>query len=387
MAEKAPGFAGIVLDSAGTATILLVDTTKLDEAILAAVEFPAVSLTNGRPRVRKVRYSFQEIRAWRERLYGGPLPRGLVLVDVDEQANRLRLGFATESDMNNARSVVAEAGIPLDGAILQVAPQYEVAQGGSIQGVVTPRVGAIQIGGPGFPSQCTMGFNAKRYSDPATYFVTNAHCTGLIGINQSTPFGQNLLQIPIGVEYVDPPYTQFAGCPVYLSQGCRYADAALIKYNPGIAVGLYRLAQTTFAYNGTDITQNGSFTMVPTKFEVTGEVPNFQLLYGAFVNKIGVTSGWTTGYVFASCVDQIMLPTQAILCQMDVHGVCRGGDSGSPVFVYDTGIPGTGYLAQIAGIVHSCGFDSFGTGVLRFSPIGGITADFGNNLKTFKWVN
>ena len=81
------------------------------------------------------------------------------------------------------------------------------------------------------------------------------------------------------------------------------------------------------------------------------------------------------------------LPTQARLCQMDVHGVCRPGDSGSPVFGYNTGIPGTGYLAQLAGVVHSCGADSFGVGVMRFSPINGIQTDFENNLKTFKPVS
>ena len=384
IAEAVPGFGGFIIEN-GLPVILLTDTTAAAAAIGAArTEFSAVAVSRTSTQVRRVDYSFRQLRQWRQRLYQRPLPRGLVLVDIDERANRLRLDFEKDSDLSHGRDQIAELGIPPAAVDVRLAAAISPAQGGSIQGAVLPRIGAIQIGGPpGLLSSCTLGFNAKKYNDPANYFVTNAHCTGSIGVNASVPFGQPLLQVPVGVEFLDPPYTTFLGCPVI--NGCRYADAALIKYNAGVAVGIYRIAQTTFAYNGYDPSQSGSTVMAATSLEVTGNVPSSQLSYGYFINKIGVTSGWTTGYISATCVDQIFSDGTARLCQEQAFLVCRPGDSGSPVFVYDTGIPGTGQLAQLVGILHSCGADLAGNPVAIFSPINGVLSDLGA-LKTFKPV-
>lgn len=382
VAAAVPQFGGLLIEN-GSPTILVTDLTAGERAADAASGvFPAVAARRAAVVFRQVQYSFSDLAAWKARLYAGEIPRGVVLVDIDERLNKLRIEFDSSDRIPAATSALAARDIPLNGLHLARATQLRSAQGGSIQGIVDPRMGGVQIGGP---SACTLGFNVKRPGDNQKYFVTNAHCTGQIGVVTGAQFGQPLLALPIGVEYLDPPYrapSLVPGCPVTLTVGCRFADAALVRYNSGVGVNLYRLAQTTFHYAGSDPSASGSFVMASNPLIITGEMSNAQLSWGENVNKIGMASGWTWGFVVGSCVDEIFLPTVARLCQYDAVATARPGDSGSPVFRYDTGIPGTGTLAWLIGILHGAGVNFDGASYFRFSPISGVQKDLGPLITT-----
>lgn len=243
---------------------------------------------------------------------------------------------------------------------------------------VRPTMGAQQMAGT--YHGCTLGFNAKKSGDASKYFVTNAHCSLTIGVIDGASFGQPILggQYQLGTEWADPPYSPYLqNCPSGLSQGCRYADALLAKYDAGVSVGVHRVAQTTFAYWGNDPNQSGSTVLAANSwFLINEELPNTALVYGVDVNKIGATSGWTAGFIQQTCVD-IIYQTYAYLCQWQVAAVSRPGDSGSPVFRYDTGIPRTGEFAQLAGILWGSSAYPDGTPYFIFSTIADIESDLG----------
>lgn len=93
-------------------------------------------------------------------------------------------------------------------------------------------------------------------------------------------------------------------------------------------------------------------------------------MYGTALSKVGQASGWTGGTILNTCIDSYGYPATSniIRCQYIFSAISRSGDSGSPVFQYQSS---TG-KAWLAGIVWLGG----GTSSV-FSPISGIKTDLG----------
>ena len=122
MARDVPGFAGIYLDPAGdTLHILVKDpgperNAAVERAVRAYLE------SNGTRAFQKIqvepaKYDFAQLKEWYDRLMPallaipGGVP-GVVMTDIDEVKNRLRIGVENADVQAPVEERVAELGIP-----------------------------------------------------------------------------------------------------------------------------------------------------------------------------------------------------------------------------------------------------------------------------------
>lgn len=306
---------------------------------------------------------------------------GVVYTDIDEATNRLRVGVLAGTSPDRVEAALAGLGIPADMVRLEATPAIGQLSGETLRDRVQPVGGGLQIvweyPGIGF-FLCTLGFNVQPdgpgHSDP--HFITNSHCTGDQGVVTGTEYFQPLppqfLQTPpagaaqanvLGVEVLDPPFFACFGGGFL----CRFSDAALVRYhtdNPIVLGTIYRteFAGTTGA-GSLDIPRNGRKSL-----SIRGEV-SFPM-GGETLDKVGRTTGWTRGQVFATCVNVLVSGTNTVrLCQDLVAGVAAGGDSGSPVFQPI----GNTYNATLYGILWGGG-----AGVFAFSALENIRFELGD---------
>jgi hypothetical protein len=93
------------------------------------------------------------------------------------------------------------------------------------------------------------------------------------------------------------------------------------------------------------------------------------------VNKVGRTTGWTSGEVSKKCVNTGVSGTNIVqLCQDWVRAASGGGDSGSPVFKI---IVNGGNDVQLRGMLWGGGTEKNGTQVFVYSPIANIEEELG----------
>jgi hypothetical protein len=174
-----------------------------------------------------------------------------------------------------------------------------------------------------------MGFNVIH--EGGRSFITNSHCTNTQGGTEGTNYYQpteSADPISIATEAQDPQY--FIGgpkCPV--GKRCRYSDASRALYSSTTESTQGAIAMTTGSNNG-DITVTGSFT-IGNQDDSTTHFP-----IGAGLNKVGRTTGWTSGPVSRTCVNTNVADADIhLLCQTFVDADAGPGDSGSPVFMHD----------------------------------------------------
>jgi len=99
---------------------------------------------------------------------------------------------------------------------------------------------------------------------------------------------------------------------------------------------------------------------------------------GYTVDKLGIKTGWRVGRVTRTCVDigryggTASLYVYVLRCQteMDIYG--EAGDSGGPVFVYNSGEN----TARLLGLYHG-GSSMSGTNYRYYSPLSNIRNDLG----------
>jgi hypothetical protein len=203
--------------------------------------------------------------------------------------------------------------------------------------------------------------------------VTASHCTITPYINSSTPYWQPSGSIPnasdpnfIGTEVHDVPLRESPSC--IHDWGCRWSDAAGMRYAPGVNNAFGRIYRTT-GFNSIQIDPSNPF------FTITGEL-TYGDLQGLspmdpndFLHKVGRTTGWTRGPVHQKCMNMSPAPGIMLLCQYSVQGgppIAAIGDSGSPVFVLDGG-----NNVRLAGLL----WGAQGDNVFLFSPMFGIRAE------------
>jgi len=324
--RQVPGFGGFFLDASGEPTIYLargVSRAPAEQALsayMAARGLSAASL-----HVREARYGWQQLQRWQDAATNGAFSvNGTVYVDNDETTNRVRIGVENIGTAGQVRAAAARLGVPVDAVIVdQVAPIVQVA---SLQNVRDRPVRAgVQINFPGF--LCSVGFNAT--SGGVKSFITASHCTTKQGGVENTPYYQPLQSVDgtvIAREVADPAYTRGAGCPG--GRTCRYSDASRAAYVNGANQALGLIAKTSGANNGS-LEIVGSFTITSDDCTTLGGC----LIVGNTVNKVGRTTGWTSGAITNTCVNTGVQGTRIVqLCQTFVSAGVGGGDSGSDVF-------------------------------------------------------
>lgn len=319
-AEQVPAFGGLFYDHTGQLTIYVLesepDVQQAVNAIMASLgHVDKRGLDLEAIRVLPARYNFAQLKQWHDRLFAPVFSvPGVVLTDVDEASNRVRIGVESLEAAADVEEKLAELGIPRQAVLVeQTEPIRALA---TLRDYVRPLQGGLQITFSGF--LCTLSFNAIRNGVPG--FVTCSHCTDRQGGVESTVYYQPSTSTAnqIGTETVDPNYFRGGVCP--RGSRCRYSDSAFASLASGVT--------STFAIEQT--TGLGSITIAGS-YAITGEVP--APLVGETLNKVGRTTGWSQGNVTATCVNTGVAGSNIVqLCQDFVAATVASGDSGSPVF-------------------------------------------------------
>ena len=359
LARTVPGFGGFYLDESDRPTAYLSATVNRGEAMRALnAELRQLGLSRGDVQVLPAAHLWTELTRWKAAATPAALAlEGVAWTDADESSNRVRIGVTDASAMAQVRSEMARLGIPATALLIErTAPIENMA---SLRDAHRPTVGGIQINFPGF--LCTLGFNAGTGTQAS--FITNSHCSGTQGGVQNTPFWQPLQSTnptQIAVEVADPAYTTGGGCPA--GRRCRRSDASRAQYINGTQSTLGRLARTGSAKNGS-LEVVGQWTITA----ADDQTDNF--LIGETLNKVGRTTGWSSGRVTNTCVDTGVSGTTIVqFCQTFVRAKVNGGDSGSPTFRITSGNNVT-----LVGILWGGGGGSF-----VFSPLKNIESELGD---------
>ena len=365
--RQIPGFGGFFLDRDGAPTVYLArgaSRAPVDRALGAYVA--ARGLSTAAIRVRDAQYGWQQLQRWQDAATQGAFDiPGTVFVDNDETSNRVLVGVENLGTAGQVRAAVARLGVPDDAVVVdQVQPIVQVA---TLQNVIDRPVRAgVQINFPGY--LCSVGFNATSGTQKS--FITASHCTSKQGGVENTPYYQPLQSVDgtmIAMEVADPVYTKGAGCPG--GRVCRYSDAARAAYVNGANQGLGLIARTGGANSG-DLTIAGSFTIT------ADDCNGAPTLGGCFavgqqVDKVGRTTGWTSGLITNKCVNTGVQGSRIVqLCQTFVSAGVGAGDSGSDVFQVTGGTNVT-----LAGVLW--GGSSSGSQFV-FSPLGNVVRELGS---------
>jgi len=377
IAEQVPGFGGLFYDENGQLTMYVTGAEpgvqQMTEARISAVlgtdnQFAAA----GPVRVVTGQYDFLQLKGWHERMSKDVLGvAGVVLVDVDERSNRLRVGVEKPEQQAAVKDQIAKLGIPEAAINVEVTEPISFASH-TLRSRVRPLQGGLQINFGNFV--CTLGFLAVRSGVQG--MVTNSHCTNIQGGVENTIYHQASASGTtnrIALEIRDPAYFTGSGCPA--GRRCRYSDTSFARIphpsGPSVTINQGYIARTT-ALNSLVINHSAPrFRIVSeTAFPVTGQV----------LNKMGRTTGWSQGSVGATCANVNVSGTNiTLLCQDFVNARSAGGDSGSPVFRI-TNSPSSGDVS-LYGILwggNSSGtqfvFSAIGTfNVQRSAEMGAIT--------------
>jgi hypothetical protein len=379
VARDVPGFGGLARAADGSAVLYLTDPSRADAAKQAVAARARLlrGIDLSRVQVRPARFDYVRLTDWRARLREELDVPGLVFLDIDESTNQLRVGVQKGTSHDAVAAAITRLDVPADAVTVEDAEPVRFTR--TLRDQIRPTVGGIQIAftSPELPAGsffiCSIGFNAQQATSSDTYLVTASHCTGMQGgvqhtqIYQPTPLPQNL----VALEHLDPDYF-VDGC--YPHRRCRFSDAALARYLPGINASVGSIAATTLrgltAGSITIDDANPSFTITDRQpFSVMGQT----------LDKLGRTTGWTVGTVGFTCVDVFFSDSDVtLLCQDAVFTGVGGGDSGAPVF--ESQVPFTSDVT-LYGLLSGSANTTFGP-LVFFSPLENIEFELGPLIVT-----
>lgn len=353
LARQVPGFAGFYFDESGDLVVQLKDTRQGNSARAAVAAFVrTVGVERGRggrpaPQVRvaQAKYAFTELNAWREAVRNSLFELdGVVMLDLDERANRLVVGLSQEGARAEAEGRLKSLSVPADLVQLKVVGEAKpVSARESASAAMTTTTGCLQleqtcrpmIGGfkttyfrDGTEYRCTMGFAALVGGSPRV--VNAAHCSEHEWSLDYTQYHQPEYNAYVGREVSDP---RGWTCDFLGTWKCRYSDANLVEPSVPVEVGF--IGRPTGLGSRTILVPTPRFVIASKRDAYVGER----------VHTVGILSGLHTGTVGATCVeykgkvyDSWGFPTNGwhrVLCTDVADYNSVGGDSGGPVFLWD----------------------------------------------------
>ncbi len=360
LTRSIPGFGGLFIDQ-GVPTVYLTDPGQRGVAERLLDGFARGRGASG-IRVLAARFAYGDLDRWFQQVSHHAFEQGgVVFVDLDEAANRVLVGVERGAAHASIRSLAARLGVPVEAITVRDVDPIQYAA--TLRDQVRPVVAGLQIHFGLFV--CSIGFNAS--SGGQASFVTASHCTDRQGGVEGTEYFQPLRSTAnsfIGTEVADPEYTRNSpGCP--RGARCRHSDASRAAYASTVPFTLGGIAQTTGPNNGS-LTIAGTFKIAGEGGEVVGDI----------ANKVGRTTGWTSGAISNTCVTTGVFGSNIVLiCQNFVNAGVGGGDSGSDVFLE---IGGSGRV-RLLGVLW--GGNSAGT-LFVYSPIANVEDELGP-LTTF----
>jgi hypothetical protein len=290
---------------------------------------------------------------------------GTVFADNDEVVGKVVFGVENANAANGVRQALRRRGVDeADYAIELTAPIVTMQGTQTLRSQFGSKVGGIQLHFTRY--LCTLGFNAMDGTESS--FITNSHCTATQGGVENTVYYQptSSTGAVIATEVEDPPYVKGGGCPK--GKKCRYSDASRARYATGVTSILGAIAKPTGIVNTGSLAFSGSY------FTLSGS-PSTELAdVGTVAQKVGRTTGWTSGKVTRSCANtSVSGSTVYLFCQTFVSDpggatVVGGGDSGSAVFGAGSG------NVQLLGILWGGSSDNKS---FVFSPFAQIQQEIG----------
>ena len=314
------------------------------------------------------------------------LPK-VVFLDLDESCGCIAVGVSDPTAETAVRSFAAQSGVPQSAVrIVRTAPVRAMA---SLQGTFRPSMGGAQIefidGGSVFA--CSLGLPTVSFSGGAPGFLTASHCTvgtrgAMNGTWLSQPGGAPFWGDKVGMEAIDRPMfdtTTDPACPT--GRLCRFSDAAFVAYDRPEFGLTGHIVRPQRRCAGAGVICDLNVERVTDDIRVVladASDPNVSPMMGEVVDKVGRTTGWTSGAVTNTCTDVDLSNDDGtdsgmtILCQTIVAAASDHGDSGSPVFEFSS----TTGAAQFEGILWG-GDASSAHAFFVLSPVSGIQKELG----------
>lgn len=302
-------------------------------------------------------------------------------IDLDEIANRVVV-YLANSAVDRFRSKLSVLG-RRSAAVQLVAASAPQLRGGLLDRQ-RPIVGGLGVAISALPGgYCSLGFNGI-WNNTRRVVFTASHCTGRMfrrdGVgNNTTQFFQPLtddVDDRFGSEWDDPdPFAGNGSGPCPTGALCRYTDIAAVNHvetwpgqQPPSPAAIAVPTSGPFSGN------SGPISPLGTPLTVFGTWDVYPV--GEQLSKVGATSGWTSGVVLRTCIDQwtgMFSPSGQplwVLCMIETTIHSRPGDSGAPIFKY---YPGDNRV-YVAGILM--GGPGSNYNVTWHSPMYGMAIDF-----------
>jgi hypothetical protein len=376
-----PGFGGYFIDDDGELVIYLKDLRGRDRAVAAigralqrrppAVRDRGRGLDVARARILQGRFDFIELASWKslltERVTRVP---ELVFVDANEERNQVLIGVASEDARSAVVQIVETLGLPDDAVAIEIVEPSLRTSG--LNSSFRPTIGGIGIAWRSAIDNrlygCSIGFNTVYQADNSPAFVTASHCSDHVARVDGRRYHQPPRETSanlIGTEAQDPTFITSADspttCPSWPGR-CRYSDALIVKYAPGVEHSIGFIARTR--WNDTIINASSP------RFRIVEEV-GFPV-GGETIDRMGAATGWRGGKVTETCINVWGEGDYVFLCQDRVTGRENTteartivGDSGGPAFSWTSGD-----RARLYGIVWSGGNNHF-----TFSSLSNLRMD------------
>ncbi|MCY3808599.1 MAG: hypothetical protein OXG58_04035 [Gemmatimonadetes bacterium] len=396
LARRIPGFGGFFFEP--DVDLIVVAMTRGNTTGFPAARL-AVSATlapafDAPPQLveRVVKFSFIELARHRARL----LPRlfdipGVGSLEVDEVSNRIKVGLLDQSARGRVLDLAFELAVPLEMISFWKTWPVEFATGSAghartaadahalagarptLQDRVSLpdaglRGGYQVVGEPGSNKECTLGFVAKLTQEPERPnaivpdeklgFVSASHCSLIESVTDWGVWGQPTRQDEVGSEEVD---------------GGSHADATFVAFHDSLfdSPRLGKLGSLGRPKERVLGVRPGSL-VIDQNFPTITLAGKMDPVANMRVDKVGRTSGWTSGRTTGTCVNHSWDLWPFCVYQGDFY--VDHGDSGGPVFAYDPG------AVKIVGIVIGVSkVDGQFTQAI-YSSIGKIEQNLGGTL-------
>lgn len=329
-------------------------------------------------------YSFMQLRTWRDDLVANyDTNHEVHSIGISNKKNVVRVKGMPGTVQSHLSSLAARGIPPTALEVTADEPGHDECNPPSTSTPLTrdcfrPVPGGVRTrtytSGGSSKGTCTLAIAGKHLVYPYQGnigFVTAAHCLAPVGSDQDDKISQpEYLADYIGTETIDAP-SFYVGC--YPGVDCKYSDSVWVEHTGGVAQ-LGQIARTQ--------TWNGTSTCCDTGCSaclVSATSPRFQvygpadLVEGMDVEKVGDTSGWTSGTLVDDCNDEYSFNSGVVYTCMGIANYLHdNGDSGSPVFYWWSNL-GVNTVTLLG--VHS---GMQGGGNARFSSWDQVTHDLGN---------
>jgi hypothetical protein len=397
IAENSNGFAGYYCSDGDLWVGLVQGTTAANAAMVinlvnssgAAFYCHNRNFPNHEPQIKTIdkKYSFMQLRSWRDSV-GSDFFKAQNgrRIGINYTRNKIVARVAQGTAPSN-RLIMQSHGIPDDAVEIVEVTEFtpnacsSPSNGPNLYGCFRPVPGGVvtfskAVSGPD-TSGCTLTAMGTLTSSAQNGFVTAAHCATPVGQDQNWAFYQYDYNIPaewMGTESVDPAAS---GIACYLGFSCRKSDAVWVSREAQTA-HKGQIAQTLSWYGTSNCCSSGCAACI-----INNQSPRFHIygsanpIEGAQVEKVGVTSGWTTGTISDTCDDRISTGTGIIFtCQSDSNYLGEQGDSGAPVFYWwwSYGVS----TVQLVGVHSGWDQDVWGNTYRVFSPWSSVVQEIGN---------